>query len=91
LHLVSWIVVGILAGGVARALPGIRIPHGFVGAAAAGATGAVVGGIVFATMSGGRSEGIHAAALIAALIGAVLVLGLLAWTAPRGRGGTVGA
>jgi len=77
--MLTWIMVGIVAGGLAGALVPARAPIGLVGVMACGVLGALVGGILFSAL--------HITALnfldqikislldiVVAFIGAVIVL-----------------
>jgi uncharacterized membrane protein YeaQ/YmgE (transglycosylase-associated protein family) len=71
---VSWVVFGLIAGFIARAiLPG-RDPGGFIVTTAIGILGAVVGGFVGTQLGWGDVTGFDLRSLGIAVVGAVLLL-----------------
>ena len=77
----AWIIVGLIAGYLARlVLPGEEPgPRGVVGDLIAGIVGALVGGWIFGTLGLGAVTGINIGSIIIAFVGAVIFL--LIWRA----------
>jgi uncharacterized membrane protein YeaQ/YmgE (transglycosylase-associated protein family) len=72
----AWIVVGLIAGFLARlVLPGEEPgPGGIVGDLIAGIVGALVGGWIFRSLGIGGVTGINFGSIVIAFIGAVIFL-----------------
>jgi uncharacterized membrane protein YeaQ/YmgE (transglycosylase-associated protein family) len=91
LAFILWLlVIGLIAGAVARLLVPGRDPMGVAGTIALGVVGSFVGGFlgdVFLRSEGEDIDGLNAAGLIGSIIGAVVVLLLYRWFV-RGRGRT---
>ncbi len=86
--IISWIVVGAIAGYVAsRVVPGDE-GYGVLGGLIAGIVGAVVGGWLFALLTSKEDwlTGIDITTIIAAIVGAIIVVYL--WNMVAKRGGT---
>ncbi len=81
MDLLGWIMVGLLAGALARLVMPGRDPGGCVVTIVLGIAGALLAGFV------GRLAGVYApgerAGFVAAVLGAVAVLGLYRWFAAR--------
>lgn len=81
MDLLGWIVVGLLAGAIARLIMPGRDPGGCVVTILLGIAGALLAGFV------GRLAGFYApgqkAGFVAAIVGSVAVLGLYRWFAGR--------
>jgi len=82
----AWIVVGLVAGWLAKlAVPG-REPGGFLATTAIGVVGAVVGGWIFnAFFNKSGATGLDLGSIFVAFVGAVVIL--LAYHAVNGRSG----
>lgn len=81
MHIIGWIVFGLVVGIVARFLMPGRDPGGFVITALLGIVGAVVGGFV------GRSIGLYKegdpVGFVIAVIGAIILLAVYRFTIGR--------
>jgi uncharacterized membrane protein YeaQ/YmgE (transglycosylase-associated protein family) len=78
LGFVWWLLIGLVAGLLARLLvPGPQ-PMGWLMTIVLGLVGSVVGGFIFTLLSGTdpRDSGFHVGGLILSTIGAVIVLGI---------------
>jgi uncharacterized membrane protein YeaQ/YmgE (transglycosylase-associated protein family) len=74
MSILAFIVLGLVAGFLARAiLPG-RQAMGFLATALLGMVGSILGGFIGSLISGDRLFDLHAAGLIGSVIGAILVL-----------------
>ncbi len=82
----AWIIVGLIAGFLARAvLPGKEPgPGGILGDLLAGIVGAMVGGWVFRALGIGAVTGINLGSILIAFVGAIIFL--LIWRAIAGHG-----
>jgi uncharacterized membrane protein YeaQ/YmgE (transglycosylase-associated protein family) len=88
MSIIAWLVVGALAGWIA----GMIVPgdegYGVIGTIIAGIVGALVGGFVFGLVTNEDwTTGINIPTLIAAIVGAVIVV--FAWKSLAGRRTTV--
>ena len=81
-----WLIIGLVAGGLARLMMPGRQPMGLVLTMILGLVGSVVGGFVSSLIFGydPREPGFHAGGLIMSTIGAILVLAIYLRSA-RGR------
>lgn len=81
--IITWIVVGGLAGWVASMITGTNASQGVVGNIVAGIVGAFVGGLIFGLLGGSGFTGFNIWSFVVALVGAVIVL--FVWKAITGR------
>jgi uncharacterized membrane protein YeaQ/YmgE (transglycosylase-associated protein family) len=87
LHVIGAIILGIVAGFIARALMPGRDPMGFFATILLGLAGAVVGFLVFTELLGiGDNEAFDLGGLIGAIIGVMILLGIYRAVVAR-RGG----
>ena len=77
LEIISWIVLGMLLGMVARLVLRIKDPDGILVTLLLGIAGSLLGGFLCVAM--GWVDFGQRAALLAALVGAVAALALKAW------------
>jgi uncharacterized membrane protein YeaQ/YmgE (transglycosylase-associated protein family) len=94
--MIGAIILGIVAGFIARALMPGRDPMGFFATILLGLAGALVGFFLFTELLGiGDNEAFDLGGLIGAVIGAMILLGIYRAVAKpdrsRGRTGRVGA
>jgi uncharacterized membrane protein YeaQ/YmgE (transglycosylase-associated protein family) len=84
MEFIAWILLGLVAGWLAKlAVPGPE-PGGFIATVAIGIVGAVVGGWLFHVFGSSRSAtGFDASSILVAFVGAVVFLFL--WKAIVGR------
>jgi uncharacterized membrane protein YeaQ/YmgE (transglycosylase-associated protein family) len=73
LNVVGWIVFGLIAGYIARAVVPGKDDIGLLRTIILGCVGSVVGGLIFGLLTGGL-RGFDPAGLIGSVIGAVIVL-----------------
>ena len=71
--IIGWILFGLIAGFVARAIVPGKDDIGLLRTIVLGIAGSVVGGWIFGLLTGGL-RGFHAAGFIGSVIGAVIVL-----------------
>ncbi|MGC4043438.1 MAG: GlsB/YeaQ/YmgE family stress response membrane protein [Armatimonas sp.] len=78
--LVAWIVVGLLAGIIAKAImPGSsNEPGGWIGTIALGIIGALLGGFLSSMfLGGGGATGINFGSIVVSVVGACVFIGIL--------------
>jgi len=80
--LIVFLIVGLIAGFIARALVPGRDPMGWMGTMILGIIGSFVGGTLAALLFGGTLD-ISAAGLVGSIIGSIIVL--LFWRAMGGE------
>lgn len=83
--LIMFLLIGLVAGFIARALVPGPDPMGWLGTMVLGIVGSLVGGTLAALLFGGSLE-INAAGLVGSIIGAIIVL--LIWRSIGGRATT---
>jgi uncharacterized membrane protein YeaQ/YmgE (transglycosylase-associated protein family) len=84
--ILSWIVVGLIAGWLASMV--MRGGgYGLIGDIIVGIVGAVIGGFLAATFLNmpGAVNGINVSSILVAFVGAVILVGILRLIAPRRR------
>lgn len=86
MSIIAWLVVGAIAGWIAsKVVPGDE-RYGWLGGLVAGIVGAVVGGFLFGSLTGeDYTTGINPSTLIAATVGAIIVVFLFQMVTRRGR------
>ncbi|MEK6225240.1 MAG: GlsB/YeaQ/YmgE family stress response membrane protein [Chloroflexota bacterium] len=84
--IIVFLIVGLIAGFIARALVPGPDPMGWLGTMILGIVGSFVGGTLAALVFGGTLD-LSASGLIGSIIGAIIVL--LIWRAMGGRRGAV--
>jgi len=83
MSIIAWIVLGLIAGWLAKmAVPGPE-PGGFIATTAIGIVCAVVGGWLFSIFGGRGVNGINVGSILVAFVGAVVFLFI--WKAITGR------
>jgi uncharacterized membrane protein YeaQ/YmgE (transglycosylase-associated protein family) len=85
--IIAWIVVGAIAGFIAsRVVPGDE-GYGVIGGLVAGIVGALVGGWLFALLTNNQdwTTGIDIPTIVAAIVGAIIVV--FVWNMVTKRGG----
>ena len=83
--IISWIVVGGLAGWVASIITKTDASQGLLGNIVAGVVGGLVGGFVFGLLGGSGFTGFNLWSFLVALVVAIIVLAI--WKAVTGRKG----
>ncbi len=75
--ILSWIIVGLIAGALAKLIVPGRDPGGFIVTILVGIVGALVGGFVVGLLTGGDFvTGINITTIIVATLGAIVLLAL---------------
>jgi uncharacterized membrane protein YeaQ/YmgE (transglycosylase-associated protein family) len=86
MSIIIFLLIGLLAGFIARALVPGPDPMGWLGTMVLGIVGSFVGGTLGALVFGGTLD-LSASGLIGSIVGAIIVL--LIWRAMGGRRGAV--
>jgi uncharacterized membrane protein YeaQ/YmgE (transglycosylase-associated protein family) len=73
MDVVWWLIVGLVAGGIAKLLVPGRDPMGFVGTLILGLVGSMVGGFL-ADLIANDKHGFSPAGLLGSILGAIIVL-----------------
>ena len=73
-----WLIIGLIAGGLARLLVPGRQPMGLLMTMVLGLVGSIIGGFISSLLFGHdpRDPGFHASGLIGSTLGAILVLAI---------------
>ena len=74
--IIAWIVLGLIAGGLAKLIMPGRDPGGIIVTMLIGIAGALVGGFVFSLFGGGGVTGLNLGSIIVAIVGALILLAL---------------
>jgi uncharacterized membrane protein YeaQ/YmgE (transglycosylase-associated protein family) len=74
MSIISWIVVGLIAGALAKLLLPGDDPGGIIMTAIIGMVGAVVGGFVFGIFGGTGATGFNVWSILVATVGAIILL-----------------
>ena len=82
--IIGWIVIGLIAGVVARWLMPGPDPMGWLGTIVLGIVGSLVGGTILNLLTGGGLE-LSAAGILGSILGALLVLFIWRRMRPAGR------
>lgn len=80
--IVAWLLIGLIAGALARLLVPGRDPMGWLGTLVLGLVGSLIGGFLGNLIFGGEFD-VSAAGIIGSVIGAIIAL--LAYRAMKGR------
>ncbi len=79
--LLSWIILGLIAGFLADAIMGSG--EGLIGTILLGIVGAIVGGFIASALGMGDVTGVNIGSIVIAVIGAIIVIAI--WRAVAGR------
>ena len=72
--IISWIVLGLIAGALAKLIMPGRDPGGIIVTILIGIAGALVGGFVFSLFGGAGVSGLDLGSIIVAVVGALVLL-----------------
>ena len=88
MSIIGWLVIGLIAGAIARFLVPGRDPMGFLGTLLLGLDGSLLGGFLGNLIAGEELE-LSAAGLLGSIVGAVIALLIYRWAVnssqPHGR------
>jgi len=86
LGILSWIIVGLVAGALAKLIMPGRDPGGIIVTMLIGIVGAIIGGFVVGLFVGGDLiSGINITTIIVATLGAILLLAIYRWFVEMSR------
>ena len=74
LSFIAWIIVGLIAGALARLIMPGRDPMGIVATIVLGIVGSIIGGLVSMAIWRNDGTGFHPGGLLLSILGAILVL-----------------
>lgn len=83
--ILAWIVIGLIAGLIAKAIMPGKDPGGFIVTTLLGIVGAVLGGWIGQAAFGRGVEGLNFWSIFMAVVGALLVLGIYRFATGRRR------
>jgi uncharacterized membrane protein YeaQ/YmgE (transglycosylase-associated protein family) len=72
--IIAWIVLGLIAGGLAKLIMPGRDPGGIIVTMLIGIAGAILGGWLFSLFGGGGVDGLNLGSIIVSVIGALVLL-----------------
>jgi uncharacterized membrane protein YeaQ/YmgE (transglycosylase-associated protein family) len=81
--IISWILLGALAGWLASIAVGRNRRMGCVANIVAGVVGALLGGFIISLLGGSGVTGFNVYSLVVAFIGAVILLSITGWWSRR--------
>ena len=81
LSFIWWLIVGLIAGGLARLLMPGKDPMSLIATILLGIAGSILGGLVSLAIWGVDNRGFRPAGLLLSLVGAILILWI--WRAVR--------
>jgi uncharacterized membrane protein YeaQ/YmgE (transglycosylase-associated protein family) len=74
LNFIWWLIIGLIAGALARLIMPGRDPMGIIATILLGIVGSVIGGLVSMAIWRNSTEGFQPAGLLLSILGAILVL-----------------
>jgi uncharacterized membrane protein YeaQ/YmgE (transglycosylase-associated protein family) len=83
--IIVWLIIGLIAGAVARLVVPGRDPMGWVGTLALGLIGSLVGGLLAVAFTDRTLDEYSAAGLLGSILGAVVALLVYRFMQPHGR------
>jgi uncharacterized membrane protein YeaQ/YmgE (transglycosylase-associated protein family) len=83
--LIVWLLIGLLAGAIARLLVPGRDPLGLIGTLVLGLVGSLVGGLIAVALTDRTMDEFTAAGLLGSILGAIVALVLYRLLQPHGR------
>jgi uncharacterized membrane protein YeaQ/YmgE (transglycosylase-associated protein family) len=81
--ILAWIVLGLIAGAIAKAIMPGRDPGGFIVTALIGIVGAFIGGFIGNMITGAGLNGFSVWSILLAIVGSLLLLWIYRLTAGR--------
>ena len=83
INFIWWLIVGLIAGALARLIMPGRDPMGIIATIILGIVGSLVGGLVSMAIWRNEGTGFHPAGLLLSILGAIIVLWI--WRMARSR------
>lgn len=82
--ILSWIIVGLIAGALAKWIMPGRDPGGIIVTIIIGIVGAIIGGFIVGLVLGGDAiTGINVTTIVVAVLGSIILLALYRWFTGR--------
>jgi len=83
LNFIAWLIVGLIAGALARLIMPGRDPMGIIATILLGIVGSIVGGLVSWAIWGSDTRGFQPGGILLSILGAIVVLWI--WRMMRSR------
>ena len=83
LNFIWWLIIGLIAGALARLIMPGRDPMGIIATILLGILGSVIGGLVSWAIWGSETRGFQMGGLLLSILGAILVLWIYRMTRSR--------
>ena len=83
LNFIWWLIIGLIAGALARLIMPGRDPMGIIATILLGILGSVIGGLVSWAIWGSETRGLQPGGLLLSILGAILVLWIYRMTRSR--------
>lgn len=83
INFIAWLIVGLIAGALARLIMPGRDPMGIIATILLGIVGSIIGGLVSWAIWGSNTRGFQPGGLLLSIIGAIIVLWI--WRMTRSR------
>ena len=83
LNFIAWLIVGLIAGALARLIMPGRDPMGIIATILLGIVGSIIGGLVSWAIWGSDTRGFQPASILLSILGAIVVLFL--WRMMKSR------
>lgn len=83
LNFIVWLIVGLIAGALARLIMPGRDPMGIIATILLGIVGSIIGGLVSWAIWGSDTSGFQPAGLLLSILGAIIVLWI--WRMAKSR------
>jgi uncharacterized membrane protein YeaQ/YmgE (transglycosylase-associated protein family) len=74
LNFIAWLIVGLIAGALARLIMPGRDPMGIIATIVLGIVGSIIGGAISMAIWRDNTNGFHPGGLLLSILGAILVL-----------------
>jgi uncharacterized membrane protein YeaQ/YmgE (transglycosylase-associated protein family) len=85
MSIIWWLIVGLIAGAVARLVVPGRDPLGLIGTLLLGLAGSLIGGFLAVAFTDRTLNEFHAAGLLGSILGAIVALIIYRFLQPYGR------
>ncbi len=82
---IAWLIVGLIAGAVARLVVPGRDPLGLLGTLVLGLVGSLIGGFIAVALTDRTMSEFTAAGLLGSIVGAIIALVVYRFMQPHGR------
>ena len=83
INFIAWLIVGLIAGALARLIMPGRDPMGIIATILLGIVGSIIGGLVSWAIWGSSTRGFQPGGLLLSILGAIIVLWI--WRMTRSR------